>query len=86
MAPIRYERVRFQDGGKPRAVFLRIVSETKRFVTGVEVDKYGEEIEPPGHDQRIRMIDLDAVISRRIYVMDLHYGELVPAPRNHNAA
>lgn len=81
---IRYERVKFTDGETNRTVYLRVTSESARFLTGVELDKQGEEIEPPGHSQRIRMIAKGAIVWRRQYHMNLHYGELEPgkAPRS----
>jgi hypothetical protein len=79
VAPISYERVTFVDGSRKARVYLRVTRDSPRFLSGIEVDKQGEEIEPHGYSQRIRLIDKRAIVSRREYVMDLHYGELVPA-------
>lgn len=78
MNKIRYQKVKFRDGDDERAVFLRITSDTARVLSGVEVDREGEEIEPPGYSHRLRMIDKQFIIWRREYTMDLHYGELKP--------
>lgn len=73
-----YEKVRFVDGVRSRSVFLRVSKDGARFLVGTEVDKYGDDIEGSDFTERTRMIQKSVIVSRRPYVIDLKYGELVP--------
>jgi hypothetical protein len=74
---ITYERVTTLDHeGRARTFLLRIVDDGKRFLSGIEVRLDGSEIAPPGHDQRLHVIDQAAVERRLPMRWNLHYGEL----------
>lgn len=76
-----YERVRFLDGNRVRAVFLRDIVDRELTVVGTEVDRYGDEVAGSDFDIRKRVISKNLIRSRRRYVVDLKYGWLVPASR-----
>lgn len=80
-APNRYEKVKFIDGDKPRSVFLRISRDGEKFLSGTEVDKFADDVEGSDFTERLRIIAKDLVLSRRHYVLDLHYGELMPVTK-----
>lgn len=75
-----YERVTFKldehDAKKTKTVLLRIVSESARMLSGYEVDKEGEEIQPRGFERRLRVISLDLITKRVSLVMNNKYGML----------
>jgi hypothetical protein len=77
----RYEKVTFLDRGRKRSVFLRIERDGARYLHGTEVDKCADEIEGADFTERLRIIDKSFVTSRRHYVLDHHYGELVPVKK-----
>jgi hypothetical protein len=75
-----YERVTYRpQGGRSQSVFLRNPVTGGMFLTGIQVDKEGDEIAPKGFDERRLMIELDLIVNREPFVMDKIYGELVPA-------
>ena len=76
-----YERIGFNDGSRLRYVFLREINDRGAWVRGIEVDKAGDEIVPPGADRRLRIIQKGAIVSRRPYRMDPTYAELYPSGR-----
>jgi hypothetical protein len=76
-----YTRITFRDGEKRRTVILRNVDNSDRLVSGIEVDRHGDEIAPRGFDQRLRIIERELVASETALVMDMKYGELVAPAR-----
>lgn len=47
--------------------------------SGVEVNKYSDEVTGKGFDERRRIVQTDAVVRVTPMVMNLTYGELEPA-------
>lgn len=77
----RYERVRFEADGRRRSVILRLSEEPPAgFLAGIEVDRFGEEVAPRGIDERLHLIQREAVLSRTPLRMNNHYAELEEAP------
>lgn len=75
-----YERVTFyrSSGTRPRStVYLRDVSIADFTIGGTEVNRYGDDIVPKGHDSRYHIISKDLIVKRTPMRMDLHYAELV---------
>lgn len=76
-----YERVTYRPEGsrRSRKVYLHQPAVVGAFLTGIEVDREGDEVAGPGYDNRRHVLDLGLVVSRESFVMDRIYGELVPA-------
>ena len=73
-----YERVRFvDDDSRTKTVFLDSVRQTGVFVTGIEVDKEGDEVSGKGFDQRRRVIAKKTILKRTPMRMDKKYAQLV---------
>lgn len=78
--PAAYERVTYRpEGGRARTIYLHRPAVTGGLLTGIEVDREGDEVAPRGYDERLHAIALELVIERVPMVMDRLYGELVPA-------
>lgn len=73
-----YEKVSFEDQGRTRTVYLRNPNEGDLVLSGIEVNKEGDEISGKGFDDRLRVIDLSLIKSRIPMVMNNTYGELEP--------
>lgn len=77
---IRYERIRFEANGRRRTIYLRITGKKdtvlSTFVMGIEVDKGGNEISGRDFDERLHLIDEQAIIKRTPMVMNTKYCEL----------
>lgn len=71
-----YERVRFYKGGRRATVLLRDVNVADFTIGGTEVDRFGDDVIPKGHDSRYRIISKDLVIKRAPMQMNLVYCEL----------
>jgi hypothetical protein len=79
-----YERIYFtpdartaEGPDRPRpSVLLEIASEGDKWLTGYEVNREGERIEPKGADERLHLIDKTTIARRVPMQMNLHYGEL----------
>jgi len=86
----RYVQVTVKDAvsGKTYKVFLKDVAEKGKFLTGIEVDKTGQEVPPKGKTpegkaldgNRLHFIDKEAITKQAEYRMNLKYGELDPKP------
>lgn len=76
-----YLRVRVRPDAPARAftVILRDPVERNGLLTGIEVDRLGEEIAPAGVDERRHVIDAELVARRTPLRMHPLYGELVDA-------
>lgn len=79
-----YERVTYRpEGERARSIYLHrpLVLENDlgkpTFLTGVEVNREGDEVAGKGFDERRHLIDLELVIRRVPMRMDMYYGELV---------
>lgn len=70
---IRYARITLA-GHRP--FIIRVTNETERVIAGIEVDASGDEVVPPGHHNRLRIIERTAI--RKIVAMRMnnHYGTL----------
>jgi hypothetical protein len=80
---MRYVKVWFRGASKreaQRGIFLRVTRDTTSVLSGYEVDRDGEEIQPHGFERRLRVIALPAIIDVREYHMDRTYATLVPGP------
>ncbi len=69
---MNYLKVRTSD----RTFLLQDTSKSKRFLIGVEVNKFGDEISGKGFDERLRLIELGAITSTVEMVMNPKYAEL----------
>lgn len=75
----KYERIVYWPEGAKRArsVILRTPKTCGSFTTGIEVDRTGDEVAPPGVDERRHIIANALITRRQPMAMDLHYGILV---------
>ena len=80
LLPKKYVKVIAKDdvSGKRINVFLKDVDDKGRFIKGVEVDKYGNEISGKGFDERQHLIDKGSVLTQKEYRMHKMYGTLEP--------
>lgn len=71
------ERVTYRnERGVARTIYLEQVSEVGgQLLTGIEVDKQGEEVAPRGVDERRHFISLELVTRRTPVRMNNIYGE-----------
>jgi hypothetical protein len=70
--------VRFvDDDGRTKTVLLSKVRTTSIFLTGIEVDREGDEVSGAGFDERRRMIHKKTLLKRTPMKMDNKYAELV---------
>jgi hypothetical protein len=83
---LKYERVHFARDSRPiggtrpqRPVLLEVTSESDKWLTGYEVNREGERIEPKGADERLHLIAKDTIARRDPLRMNFHYGELEEA-------
>lgn len=77
LLPKRYLRITFAEpDGKKKSVFLKDIEETDRFIQGIEVNKKGDAVIPKGHDERMRIIDKEAISRSDEYRMHKGYGTL----------
>lgn len=75
-----YERVTYRpEGERARTIYLHRPVEHGPFLTGVEVNREGDEIGGKDHDARRHIIDLGLIVRRVPMRMDNIYGELVEA-------
>lgn len=58
LSPIRYVRLTLHEGQR---FYLRVEREDENFITGMEVDREGEEVVPPGHHNRQRIVQKGAI-------------------------
>lgn len=72
------ERVTFKGGDDSRAktVWLRVTDESDRFLSGVELRRDGDELSGRGFDERRRIIEKNAIRSRRPAHFNLLYAQL----------
>ena len=75
------ERVTYRPEGARRArtIYLEGVRETGNLLTGIEVNREGDEVSGKGFDERRHIISLELVVRRVPVVMDNLYGEYVDA-------
>jgi len=57
-------------------MILQITAESDVFLSGVEIDKYGDEIVRPKADVTKHIISKDLIVKRVPMVMNLTYGWL----------
>ena len=60
-------------------MILRNPRETSLFLSGVEVDKFNEEVAPRDVDQRVHIIQLECIVWRKPLVQNPKYAELEEA-------
>ena len=65
--------------GDRRRIILRVTTDNPEWLSGVEVDKHGDDVTPNGYDRRLRIIQRSAIASIAKLSMNLHYAELEPA-------
>lgn len=70
---IRYARITLAQGDP---FFIKIKSETLRFLTGVEVDREGDAVTSPGVDEKLHLIEVSELKKRVDYRMNLMYARL----------
>jgi hypothetical protein len=68
----KYERVRFNG----KTAILKVNGESEVFLSGLEVNKYGEEVRLKGYDERIHLIDKLTITRRTPLQMNNYYAEL----------
>lgn len=59
-----------------KTVLLRDSREKNGILSGIEVNKFGDEISSKGFDERLHVIQVEAITSMKTMVMSLKYGEL----------
>lgn len=75
-----YERITYRpEGGRTRSIYLQDVVEAGDVLTGIEVDREGDEVNGRGFDERRHIIATELIVRRVPMVMDNIYGELVEA-------
>ena len=72
-SPIRYLAITTLDGDK---FTIRVSRETAKGVTGIEVDRDGEEIVPVGYHNRTRIVPHDAIKKAVEMRMNVVYGQI----------
>jgi hypothetical protein len=80
--PIRYLKITLDD--KARFI-LRVTSETPRFIRGIEVNMEGDEVVPPGFDQRLRVIERARIAKAVELRMNPTYAQLEVVPKKTTA-
>ncbi len=75
---IRYLKITLDDGTR---FILRVTSETKLFIRGIEVNAEGDEIVPPGAHQRLRIVDRGRIAKTVPMRMNPKYATLEVVPR-----
>ena len=70
----QYVRIKLQN--KVRTFILQIISENEKFLIGIEVDKYGDEVSGKGYDERKHIIEKTEIKRATPMQMNLFYGEL----------
>lgn len=70
---IRYARIVTHDG---KRFIVRITGESDSFITGIEVDAHGDEVVPPGHHNRMRIVARDAIRKLTPMRMNTTYATL----------
>lgn len=79
---MRYLKITLVDGTR---FILRVTGESPLLVRGIEVNDEGDEIIPPGADQRLRIVER-ALIKKTVELrMNPTYATLEPASRHHHA-
>lgn len=74
-----YERVTYRpEGERARTIYLHRPTVSGLLLTGVEVNREGDEISGKDFDERRHVIELSLVVRRVPMRMDNTYGELVP--------
>jgi len=79
---VRYLKITLDDGAR---FILRVTHESPRFIRGVEVNAEGDEVVPPGADQRIRIIDRGRIAKTIELRMSKKYATLEAATRTDKA-
>jgi hypothetical protein len=72
-SPIRYLAITTTDGAK---FTIRVSRETAKGVSGIEVDRDGEEIVPVGFHNRTRIVPRDAIKRAVEMRMNVTYGRI----------
>ena len=72
----RYERVTVTNEGETKSFFLRVTRETETVLAGFEINRDGDEIQPPGADRRLHIIEKKLITKRVKYAMNNTYGML----------
>lgn len=74
-----YERIRYEG----RTAILRDPVESEflgeTVLSGIEVNRHGDEVKPVGADERRRIIAVSLITSRTLLSWDKHYAVLRPA-------
>jgi hypothetical protein len=71
----KYERIRFNGN----TVILKISGESNEFLSGIQVNKYGDEVRSKGYDEHLHLIDKTTITRRTSMKMNNHYAELEEA-------
>ena len=59
-----------------KTLLLRDPRERNGVLSGIEVNKFGDEISSHGFDERMHLIVIEAISSTKTMVMNLKYAEL----------
>lgn len=71
--------IRMPDG-RLRRVILQVERESDKFVVGYPVNRHGELIDACAATRELIIAGHGDIVRRQPMVMNLHYGELEPAP------
>ena len=71
-----YVQVHFKE--KRRPIYLEVKGSDATFLRGVEVNRSGDPIIPRGADERVHLIQHEAIAKLVVHQMNRTYGELEP--------
>jgi len=72
---ITYTKIKFTEKGT-RSIYLQNPKMVRGFLTGIQVNKKGEEIADKGCDERLHLIQVGCIKENIPQVMNKIYGEL----------
>lgn len=72
-SPIRYLAITTTEGNK---FMIRVTRETTMGVSGIEVDREGDEVVPVGYHNRMRIVPRDAIKRAVEMRMNVLYGRI----------
>ena len=72
---ITYTKIKFTEKGT-RSIYLQNPKRVRGFLTGIQVNKKGEEIADKGCDERLNLIQVGCIKENIPQVMNKFYGEL----------
>lgn len=72
-SPIRYLAITTEDGV---GFLIRVTGESDRMISGVEIDRTGEEVTGREFDRRVRLVEKAAIAEKVEMRMNVVYGRI----------